>query len=85
MAQGYDLRDLAVHAKFFVDPEAEVERVAGLLLREDADAESGGDLATAAVSYPSIRQIWPEVSKMAHVRAVEVRTYYELVRKPWAV
>lgn len=68
--QGYDLRDLAVFAQFFVDPESKVEREAGPL---EVDPSTGNDQATAAVAYPSIWDIWPEVHKMAYVRAVEVR------------
>ncbi|CAM9458620.1 unnamed protein product [Scytosiphon promiscuus] len=75
MEQGYDLRDLAVCAQFFVDPASKVEREAGPL---EVDAATGNDRATAAVAYPSIWDIWPEVHKMAQVRAVEVDMHVEL-------
>lgn len=57
-------------AQFFVDRDAKVEREAGPL---EVDAGTGNDQATAEVAYPSIWDIWPDVSKMAHVSAVEVR------------
>lgn len=69
MEQGYDLRDLAVFAQFSVDPETKVETEASPM---EVDPNTGNDQATAAVAYPSIWDIWPEVHKMAHVRAVEV-------------
>lgn len=70
-AQGYDPRDLTVFAHFFVDPESKVEREASPL---ELEASTGNDRATAAVAYPSIREIWPEVYTTAHIRAVEVRS-----------
>ncbi|CAN0023659.1 unnamed protein product [Scytosiphon promiscuus] len=76
VAQGHGLEDLTVSARFYVHPDARAERVAGLV-GVDADPASGAR-AIAAVPYPSIWQIWPEVGKMAHILAVEVDLQVEL-------
>ncbi|CAM9702976.1 unnamed protein product [Scytosiphon promiscuus] len=68
-ARGHDPRDLSVSAQFCIDPKAAVEREAGPL---EVDAATGNDQATAAVAYPSIWEVWPEVYTMTHIRAVEV-------------
>lgn len=67
--QGCELRDLAVRAQFFVNPEVKVEKTASHL-KIDASGH-----AYAAVSYPSILEIWPEVYKIPSIRVVEVRPF----------
>lgn len=65
-AKSCELRDFAVLAQFFVNPEAKVERTASLL-----EIDASGQ-AHATVSYPSIRDICPEMYKMASIKAIEV-------------
>ncbi len=68
-AQGYELRDLTVRAKFSTGAQGSkvVEREASPL-----QIDAGGQ-ARSSVTYPSIQDIWPEVYGVTSIRAMEVR------------
>jgi len=67
-AQGYDLRDLAVKAKFFTEVQGSsvAEREASPL-----EVDASGQ-ARSTVTYPSIQEIWPVVYSMSSITAIEV-------------
>lgn len=80
---GSELRDVAVCARFSVDPASKVERFASLSLGgADGGGGGGGDPAgavggrggrvDAVVEFPSIMEIWPEVYKVDNIRLMEV-------------
>lgn len=66
--QGCELRDFAAWARFFVDSPnaAVVEKSAGPL-----EVDAAGR-AHAAVTYPSMLNIWPEVYNVDSIRVIEV-------------
>lgn len=77
-----ELRDFTVCARFSVDPASRVERFASLPLDGAAGGGGDGDPAgavggrrgqvDAAVEFPSIMEIWPEVYKVDNIRVMEV-------------
>ncbi|CAB1102873.1 unnamed protein product [Ectocarpus sp. CCAP 1310/34] len=83
-----ELRDVTVCARFSVDPASRVERFASLPLDGAAGGGGGGDpagvvggrrgRADAAVEFPSIMEIWPEVYKVDNIRVMEVDMVVEV-------
>ncbi|CAN0106627.1 unnamed protein product, partial [Ectocarpus sp. 4 AP-2014] len=77
-----ELRDFTVCARFSVDPASRVERFASFPLDGAAGGSGGGDPAgavggrrgrvDAAVEFPSVMEIWPEVYKVDNIRVMEV-------------
>ncbi|CBN79520.1 hypothetical protein Esi_0011_0046 [Ectocarpus siliculosus] len=85
-----EIRDFTVCARFSVDPASRVERFASLPLDGAAGGGGGGGgdpagavggrrgRVDAAVEFPSIMEIWPEVYKVDNIRVMEVDMVVEV-------